>query len=124
MNEDTTNIDKLVKAYLIRKGFTKAAAEMENEFNNNNNNQNMDIVIDNNNNNQSSSISIPKDKPNGLSEQFICNISEDIIILGFNEGDVKLYNEGYDSFRSWTCTSLDMIKTSLLSVCFPLFVHW
>lgn len=118
MNTETSNIDALVKEYLIRKGFTKAAAEMENEFSNN---QKMEI---DSNNESSSSISIPKDKLNSLSQQFISNISEDIIILGFNDGDVKLYNEGYDSFRSWTCNSLDMVKTELLSVCFPLFVYW
>ena len=34
------------------------------------------------------------------------------------------YLECYDMYRSWAVDSIDILKGELLSLCFPIFVHW
>lgn len=34
------------------------------------------------------------------------------------------YIHAYDSYYSWAVHSMDVIKLELLSLCFPIFVHW
>ena len=35
-----------------------------------------------------------------------------------------MYVHAYDTYYSWALQSMDLIKSELLSLCFPIFVHW
>jgi len=50
--------------------------------------------------------------------------SEDLVMFSFvgGESHVELYDDSYDRYRSWAMGSLDLVKTELLSLCFPIFV--
>jgi hypothetical protein len=60
----------------------------------------------------------------GHTQQSLSSITEDIYIIGINRSNYKLYYESYDTVLSWAMNSIDLVKTQLLSLCFPLFVHW
>lgn len=54
----------------------------------------------------------------------LSNVAEDIYIIGMKDKDTSCYFFGYDSIRSWAVNSIDIVKPQLLSLCFPIFVHW
>ncbi len=54
----------------------------------------------------------------------LSNVAEDIYIIGMKDKDTSCYFTGYDSIRSWAVNSIDIVKPQLLSLCFPIFVHW
>ena len=60
----------------------------------------------------------------GHTQKLLSSITEDIYIIGINRSNYKLYYESYDTVLSWAMNSIDLVKTQLLSLCFPLFVHW
>lgn len=59
-----------------------------------------------------------------FSTQILSTVTEDIIILGLNNGNYRVYEEEYSSLRSWALTSLDLIKNEVSLILFPVFVHW
>lgn len=61
--------------------------------------------------------------PTKLVEYALANIAQDLIVVGLTDGDYNVYNDSYDTVRSWACTSLDFIKHELLSLCYPIFAH-
>ena len=54
----------------------------------------------------------------------LSSITEDVYIVGINKSNYRLYYHSYDAVRSWAINSIDLVKTQLLSLCFPLFIHW
>ena len=61
--------------------------------------------------------------PTKLAEYALANIAQDLIVVGLTDGDYNIYNDSYDTLRSWACTSLDFVKHELLSLCYPIFAH-
>jgi hypothetical protein len=92
-------IDAIVKDYLLSRGYNKAAAEMEGECN-------IDVT-DN----------------RALSKQVLSTITEDIVILSMNNGNYGIYDKEYSALRSWSLISLDLIKSEVLLLLMPIFVH-
>lgn len=142
-NITTDNINEVVKQYLLLKGCHKAAIEFDKEIhssdNKNNNNTVMTMAMTNANDDgaiptntklvrQDSSSSNANKVNNtivmGRTQQLLSSITEDIYIVGINRSNYKLYYESYDTVLSWAMNSIDLVKTQLLSLCFPLFVHW
>jgi hypothetical protein len=52
------------------------------------------------------------------------SISDAILFESFEGGVSHAYFHAYDSFRTWTCSSLDSVKSELITLCYPLFVNW
>ena len=149
----TDNINEVVKQYLLLKGCYKAAIEFEKEIhsdnNSNNNNNNTAMMTDDGaiptnsklvRQDSSSSTgsqasytttTVPTNSSiasntivMGHTQKLLSSITEDIYIIGINRSNYKLYYESYDTVLSWAMNSIDLVKTQLLSLCFPLFVHW
>ena len=59
-----------------------------------------------------------------LDSAFALAVAEDIVVDGMDDGEGCIYSKSYDLYRSWACSSLEIVKEDLLSVCFPLFVCW
>lgn len=95
-------VDALVMEYLISRGYNKTVAELQAETGTNPH----------------------ATKPSNLTKQLLSNISEDVYVLGLKNKDVGVYAKEYDTFRSWAVDSIDIVKPQLLSLCFPIFVHW
>ena len=99
-------VDALVREYLISRGYTKTAAELEMEA------------------------TTHSGEPCALSnsslvaKQLLSTVAEDLYILGLKDRSTECYFNGYDLVRSWAANSIDIVKTELLALTFPIFVHW
>ena len=52
---------------------------------------------------------------------------EDLCVLGnqqSNSNPVEQYISGYEIYRNWAFSSLDVVSGSLIAVSFPIFAHW
>ena len=122
-------IDAIVKTYLLSRGYDKAAAEMDAE---------VKSVVDTNvmdshsgTGNISSAvpdfcrsvIGVTEEKRHLLANQVLSTVTEDIILFSINGGNYTIYNEEYNALRSWCLTSLDIVKSELLLILLPSFVH-
>jgi hypothetical protein len=97
-------VDALVREYLISRGYTKAAAELDME---------------------AATAPAAAGASNAIvTKQLLSTVAEDLYILGLKDRNTESYFNGYDSLRTWAVNSVDMVKNQLLSVCFPIFVHW
>lgn len=149
----TDNINEVVKQYLLLKGCYKAAIEFEKEIHSDNTTSttttntammtddgaiptNSKLVRQQDSSSSSQASSTTTTVPTysssiasntivmGHTQQSLSSITEDIYIIGINRSNYKLYYESYDTVLSWAMNSIDLVKTQLLSLCFPLFVHW
>jgi len=59
-------------------------------------------------------------KPPELAAQ----LEEELIVHGLCGGDLRVYSQSYAAFKQWAMNSMDIVRTELLSLCFPIFVHW
>lgn len=104
-----TDIDSLLREYLLKKGYTKAAAELESEA-------------------QTRSTQIPPqsksdiESKSTMATKILTSIAEELLITG-TEGTATLYANGYGLYRNWALGSLDLVRPQLLAVCFPLFIY-
>lgn len=97
-------VDALVMEYLISRGYTKTVAELQAE---------------------TGAPALQDTKlARNLTKQLLSNISEDVYVLGLRDKDAGVYTREYDNFRTWAVDSIDIVKQHLLSLCFPIFVHW
>lgn len=115
-------VDAIVRNYLLSRGYEKAAAEMELEVN-----RTKDDAVDENFSKKSNSSSNGTDSDSMitlLSSQVLSTVIQDIVILGVNSGNYRIYDDEYSSLRSWSLTSLDLIKSEVLLLLMPTFVHW
>lgn len=113
MMSDKDDIDAIVKEYLLARGYSKAAAELEQESH---------IVISEDN-----QLSSSASNNRSLSHRILSTmaaIAEESSHLGLKQSNSDMYITNYDSLRSWALSSLDIIKPQLISLCFPVFVHW
>ena len=114
--------DAIVRNYLISRGYEKAAAEMELEVN-----RPQDDPMEEGVSRKSSSglnSSESESMVTLLSSQVLSTVIQDIVILGVNSGNYSIYDDEYSSLRSWSLTSLDLIKSEVLLLLMPTFVHW
>jgi WD40 associated region in TFIID subunit, NTD2 domain len=124
-----STIDAIVKNYLLSRGYEKAAAEMEIELHRmkEENADNLTSGVSQNDWRKvaigSASIINPNDALQ-LSSQVLSSVIEDIVILGANSGNHRIYEEEYTALRSWSLTSLDIVKSEVLLLLLPTFVHW
>lgn len=124
-----STIDAIVKNYLLSRGYEKAAAEMEIELHRTKE-ENADNLTSGVSQNDwrkvaigSASI-INQNDALQLSSQVLSSVIEDIVILGANSGNHRIYEEEYTALRSWSLTSLDIVKSEVLLLLLPTFVHW
>lgn len=107
-------VDALVKEYLLSRGYMKTVAELDLEASRS---------VD-----ETAAVQAPAPNTTSSSQsiarQLLSNVAEDIYILGMKDRDTSSYFTGYDSIRSWAVNSIDIVKPQLLSLCFPIFVHW
>lgn len=122
MSQTDNTIDNLVKEYLLTKGYTKAALELEQELLKKKNHiDNIDNTIDNN---IISNKSLVSNITNNItSTRLLSSISEELII-GMKANEYDLYTNSYDAMKSWIINSIDLVKSQLLAICFPIYVHW
>ena len=99
-------VDALVREYLISRGYTKTAAELE-----------MEATTHSREPGASSNSSL-------VAKQLLSTVAEDLYILGLKDRSTECYFNGYDLVRSWAANSIDIVKTELLALTFPIFVHW
>jgi WD40 associated region in TFIID subunit, NTD2 domain len=124
-----STIDAIVKNYLLSRGYEKAAAEMENELcrTKDGNADNLTIGVGQNDYKRAT-IGNPNIVNQAdalvLSSQVLSSVIEDIVILGANSGNHRIYEEEYTALRSWSLTSLDIVKSEVLLLLLPTFVHW
>jgi len=97
----SAGVDALVKEYLISRGYSKAAAQLEEE----------------------SSAREPGIPNELVPKQLLSTIAEDLYVLGMRDKNATSYFTAYDLLRSWAVNSIDMVKNQLLSATFPIFVH-
>lgn len=113
-------VDALVKEYLLSRGYTKTVAEMDLEAS--------QVVATEVTapavalTSTTSVSSAPACK--AVARHMLSNVAEDIYIIGMKDKDTSCYFTGYDSIRAWAVNSIDIVKPQLLSLCFPIFVHW
>lgn len=114
-------VDALVKEYLLSRGYTKTVAEMDLEAS--------QVVATEVTapaavapTTTTSGSSAPAGK--AVARHMLSNVAEDIYIIGMKDKDTSCYFTGYDSIRAWAVNSIDIVKPQLLSLCFPIFVHW
>lgn len=115
-------VDAIVRNYLLSRGYEKAAAEMELELN-----RPQDESVDENvsrKNNNGPNDADSESMATLLSSQVLSTVIQDIVILGVNSGNYRIYDDEYSSLRSWSLTSLDLIKSEVLLLLMPTFVHW
>ena len=115
-------VDAIVRNYLLSRGYEKAAAEMELELNRPQDESVEEFISRRNN-------GCPNDADSEsmatlLSSQVLSTVIQDIVILGVNSGNYRIYDDEYSSLRSWSLTSLDLIKSEVLLLLMPTFVHW
>jgi hypothetical protein len=92
-----SEIDYLVKMYLEKKGFKNAAIELDKALNAN----------------------VPKQPLLDDSQSIVDQL---LFPKSTVEKNVQQYIEEYLHFREWVCNSLEVFKSELLAICFPLFV--
>ena len=100
-------VDALVREYLISRGYTKTAAELE-----------MEATT------HSGATTGPLSNSSLVAKQLLSTVAEDLYILGLKDRSTECYFNGYDLVRSWAANSIDIVKTELLALTFPIFVHW
>lgn len=105
---DDKNIDSLVIQYLISKGYEKSAQQLENELQTISSSSS--LAFSNN------TTSTSNNSNNILLTNMISHV-----LKGVN---YNIYDEEYGSFRSWSCSSLDITKNELTIISFPLFIYW
>lgn len=73
----------------------------------------------------SSSIAEDKRVISALMSEASLTSEELVIARHMNEDDdwARLYTDGYNKYHSWAMSTLDVIKSDLMSICFPLFVQ-
>ena len=121
-DSNKATVDAIVRNYLRSRGYEKAAAEMELELN-----RPKDDAVDENvskKNNGGSNGTDSDSMVTLLSSQVLSTVIQDIVILGVNSGNYRIYDDEYSSLRSWSLTSLDLIKSEVLLLLMPTFVHW
>jgi hypothetical protein len=124
-----STIDAIVKNYLLSRGYEKAAAEMENQLcrTKEENADNLTSGVGQNDY-KKATIGNPNIVNQAdallLSSQVLSSVIEDIVILGANSGNHRIYEEEYTALRSWSLTSLDIVKSEVLLLLLPTFVHW
>ena len=101
--------DALVREYLISRGYTKTAAELQMECSTN------PTGTPANPTNTSTTV---------VAKQLLSTVAEDLYILGLSDKGTQSYFDGYDLMRTWAVNSIDIVKAQLLAICFPIFVHW
>ena len=55
------------------------------------------------------------------------SLVEDLLVLGDqqnNSDPMDLYMSGYESYRHWAFSSLDIVSGSFVALSFPLFCYW
>lgn len=124
-----STIDAIVKNYLRSRGYEKAAAEMEIELHRmkEENADNLTSGVSQNDWRKvaiGSASNINQNDALQLSSQVLSSVIEDIVILGANSGNHRIYEEEYTALRSWSLTSLDIVKSEVLLLLLPTFVHW
>ena len=124
-----STIDAIVKNYLRSRGYEKAAAEMEIELHRmkEENADNLTGGVSQNDWRKvaiGSASNINQNDALQLSSQVLSSVIEDIVILGANSGNHRIYEEEYTALRSWSLTSLDIVKSEVLLLLLPTFVHW
>lgn len=97
-------VDALVRDYLISRGYNKAAAELAQE--------------------SAHTTSGEAPATSIVAKHLLSTMAEDLYILGLKDKSASSFFVGYDLLRSWAVTSIDVVKNQLLSVTFPIFVHW
>jgi hypothetical protein len=107
MSNEKEGVDLLVKEYLISRGYTKAAAELDLEA----------PKLPND------SGTLPSSNTSQICKSLLSNVAEDLYVLGMKDRDPMCYFHAYDSLRTWTLDAMDLAKQQLLSLCFPVFVH-
>ena len=132
-------MDALVLQYLNSRGFTEAASQLQKEMNNvpdlaahaAASVTRMGVVNPAEDSDDESKHASRAEARKSAQQKAIASLvaqsvlsSEDLVMFSFagDKSHVEMYDEGYDSFRSWAMGSLDLIKTELLSLCFPIFV--
>ncbi|KAL3818476.1 hypothetical protein ACJIZ3_004381 [Penstemon smallii] len=96
---DPEEIDKIVLAYLDKRGFTQAGIAFQQE---------------------------KQHHSRGSNTSSTAQIDPDIAnqILAFSEADGPAqYQEGYSKLRSWAYSSLDQYQHELVRVLYPVFIH-
>ena len=122
-------IDAIVKTYLLSRGYDKAAAEMDTEGKSVVDINIADVQSSSSKNSSSvpdachSVIAASEEKRHLLANQVLSTVTEDIILFSINGGKYTVYNEEYNALRSWCLTSLDIVKSELLLILLPSFVH-
>ncbi len=107
------DIDDVIKGYLLARGFSKTAAELDEEIN------------------------VVKSDDELLNEIMVSDRSLSLRILStissmadttklkeFQKANCRIFFSNYDAFRSWAFDSLDVFKTQYVALCLPIFVHW
>ena len=118
-DSNKATVDAIVRNYLLSRGYEKAAAEMELELN-----RTQDESSDERKNNSGPNGTDSESMVTLLSSQVLSTVIQDIVILGVNSGNYRIYDDEYSSLRSWSLTSLDLIKSEVLLLLMPTFVHW
>lgn len=118
---DSAGIDRLVRDYLLAKGYGSAASAMEKEIESRQERKNevgqqsaVDMLVDTTTAKTSSS----QQKIDGI------NLVEAIYIKALHDNDFNLYVTELDDFSSWVLGSLHIVKNYLLAVLFAMFCHW
>lgn len=122
-------IDTIVKKYLLSNGYEDAAAAMsaKNAAMGDTTTSNADsdpIANDSHISSGNSNTIIDEGETLTISGQILSTVVEDIVILGVNSGNYSIYEEEYCSLRSWSLSSLDIVKSEVSLFLFPAFVHW
>lgn len=128
-DSNKSTIDAIVKNYLLSRGYEKAAAEMEIELRQTTKDSTDNEVVGSCVKDYRKAINSNQSIVNQtdalvLSSQVLSSVIEDIVILGANSGNHRIYEEEYIALRSWSLTSLDIVKSEVLLLLLPTFVHW
>lgn len=118
---DSAGIDRLVRDYLLAKGYGTAASAMEKEIENRQEGKNgvgqqsvVDVLV----NTTMAKTSGSQQKMDGI------NLVEAIYIKALHDNDFNLYVTELNDFSSWALGSLHIVKNYLLAVLFAMFCHW
>jgi hypothetical protein len=99
--------DVLVKQYLVSKGYTDAAAAMEQQSLSAHQHQQH-----------------PPHQQHHNQHQGGAALASDLVVGALErDSNAGIYNEEYQIFRSFALASLDIVKGELILVLFPVFVH-
>jgi hypothetical protein len=105
-----SNVDNLLREYLIQKGYTKTAAEFSQETLK----PGMSRSLEGNRGGSAIDKSTQK---------LLHTISEELLSTAVTEGNATPYSTGYSTFRNWALGSIDLVRPQLLAMCFPLFIY-